>query len=172
MPAQIAPAHRVGSWRIERSARSVRGKRVQAWSRQPLAWAMPVGHNRSRLPSARCGSGDRIDPNGWLPRGRTARDLERPPQKIRIGFFLAQCCELRHQCPAMWRPISVRSASLARASWTIRRGTSRPDGPKVRAIRQGNLYRSARRGNRKLHWTGHGQDRRGRRRTLVIIAWR
>ena len=47
---------------------------------------------------------------------RAAGDVERSAQEILIKFDGAEMRNIAHQCPAMCRPISVRSASLARAS--------------------------------------------------------
>ena len=61
-----------------------------------------------------------IDENGaeWMiAMGHgAAGDFERPAQKKFVEFRSTQIGYIGHQCPAMCRPISVRSASLARAS--------------------------------------------------------
>ena len=49
-------------------------------------------------------------------RRRAARDIEGAAEKMLVAPGRTGRRDIDHQCPAMWRPISVRSASLARAS--------------------------------------------------------
>ena len=97
---------------------------VQAWvasSRSACAVPSWAAYSRSRL-DQHVAVADRRE---WLRRDgcRGSWSGGRPrttaAENARRLLAWLKCCESLscHQCPAMWRPISVRSASLARASW-------------------------------------------------------
>ena len=131
-PVHRARAHRAGlGGRIERGV--PRGCPARSWCRP----ASPAGArharcrhatacSRSRPRSARCRSdrpeGRRRDGcRGSMARRATSNDRrrkcasrsERAERRVSPSYDVGS---IEHQCPAICRPISVRSASLARAS--------------------------------------------------------